>query len=82
MKTFLQKFKSRKFLTCIAGIIMGMCMVFGADEGTVSTIAGAVTTVASVVIYIYAEGKVDAAAVKDAATKVEGAIGAVENIEE
>lgn len=85
MKEFLNKLKSRKFLTCIAGIVMGACMVFGVDEGTVNTIAGAITAVSSIVVYIYAEGKVDAEAVdkiKDTADKVVDAMDAVEKIEE
>jgi phage shock protein PspC (stress-responsive transcriptional regulator) len=84
MKEFLNKLKSRKFLTCIAGVVMGVCMVFGLDEGTVNTIAGAITAVSSIIMYIYSEGKIDAAAVdklKDAADKVEDAIDAVEKIE-
>lgn len=82
LQNIIKKLSSRKFLTCLAGIIMGLCMVFGLDESTVSTIAGAVTTVASVCMYIYAEGKVDAAAVKDAADKVTDAADAVNKIEE
>ena len=85
MKEFLSKLKSRKFLTCVAGVVMGACMVFGIDEGSVNTIAGAITAVSSIVMYIYAEGKVDAEAVnkiKDTANKVENAIDAVEKIEE
>ena len=85
MKEMLNKFKSRKFLTCIAGVIMGLCMVFGLDEGAVNTIAGAVTAVVSIASYIYAEGKIDAAAVgqiKDAADDVKDAIDAVDKIEE
>lgn len=85
MKEMLNKFKSRKFLTCIAGVIMGVCMVFGLDENTISTIAGAVTAIMSVVTYIYAEGKIDAAAIdkiKDTAVDVKDAIDAVEKIEE
>lgn len=81
MQKFISKLTSRKFLTCVAGVVMGICMVFGLDEGVVSTIAGAVTSVASVVMYMYTEGKVDAAAVKNAADKVESAVGAVEKIE-
>lgn len=82
---FLEKFKSRKFLTCIAGIIMGVCMVFGLDEGTVNTIAGAVLALVSAVTYIYTEGKIDAAAVdkiKGAVDEVKDTIDAVEKIEE
>ena len=85
MKDFLNKLKSRKFLTCIAGVIMGICMVFGLDEGTVNTIAGAIVAVSSVVTYIYTEGKIDAEAVdkiKDTADKVEDAIDEVNKIEE
>lgn len=85
MKTFLGKIKSRKFLTCVAGVIMGICMVFGLDEGAVNTIAGAVTAVSSIVVYIYSEGKIDAVAVekiKDTADDVKEAIDAVGKIEE
>lgn len=85
MNGFLNKFKSRKFLTCIAGIVMGVCMVFGLDEGTVNTIAGAVLALASAITYICTEGKIDAAAVdkiKDTADEVKDAIDAVEKIEE
>ena len=55
MQNFLKKLTSRKFLAAL--------MVFGVDETTISTVAGAVTTVASVVSYIMSEGMVDAAAV-------------------
>lgn len=85
MKDFMNKLKSRKFLSCIAGVVMGVCMVFGLDEGTIETIAGAVVSVSSIIIYIYTEGKIDAAAVsgiKDAVDNVKDAIDAVEKIEE
>ena len=84
MKNFIEKIKSRKFLTCIAGIIMGVCMVFGLDEGTIDTIAGAIVAVGSIVTYIYTEGKIDAEAVdkiKDTIDKVEDAADAVGKIE-
>ena len=82
---FFKKLKSRKFLTCVAGVLMGLCMVFGLDENAVNTIAGAVTAVSSIVMYIYAEGKIDAEAVnkiKDTADGVKDAIDAVGKIEE
>ena len=85
MTEFLNKLKSRKFLTCIAGVIMGVCMVFGLDEGTVNIIAGASTSISSVVIYIYSEGKIDAAAVekiKDVVVEVENTIEAIEKVGE
>ena len=64
MKNFLKKLTSRKFLAALAGVATGLAMVFGVDETTISTVAGAVTTVASVVSYIMSEGMVDAAAVR------------------
>lgn len=85
MKTFMDKMKSRKFLTCVAGIIMGICMVFGLDEGTIDTIAGAVVAVGSIATYIYTEGKIDAEAVdkiKDTVDKVEDAADAIGKVEE
>ena len=85
MKEFFGKLMSRKFLTCVAGVVMGVCMVFGLDEGDVSTIAGAVTAVVSVVSYIYTEGKIDANAVgkiKDVTDDVKDAIDVVDKIEE
>ena len=85
MRTFITKLTSRKFLSCVAGVVLGACMVFGLDTNTVNTIAGAVTSIASVVVYIYAEGKIDAAAVdkvKGAVDEVEASIDAVNKIEE
>lgn len=64
MKTLLKKLTSRKFLAALAGIASGLVMVFGLDEGAVNTAAGAVTTMASVISYILAEGRIDAAVTK------------------
>ena len=85
MTQFLNKLKSRKFLTCVAGVVMGICMVFGLDENIISTIAGAVMSVVSVATYIYTEGKIDAAAVgqiKDTAEQIKDTIEVVDKIEE
>lgn len=85
MNEFLNKLKSRKFVTCIIGIIMGACMTFGVDAEAVDVIAGAIVTVGSVMTYIYTEGKIDATAVdkiKDAVDDVKDAIDVIEEIEE
>ena len=73
-----QKLSSRKLWAAVAGLVMGLSMVFGLDENTVSTVSGAVVSVASVIAYIVTEGKVDAAAVGDAVGKVQDAVEAVE----
>ena len=58
-----QKLSSRKLWACIVGVGMGVAIAFGLDEGTITTIAGSVTSLASIIAYVLAEGKVDAAAV-------------------
>lgn len=68
-----RKLSSRKLWAAAAGIVTGLAMVFGLDENTISTVAGAVVSVASVVAYIMAEGKVDAEGVKNAVDSVQGA---------
>ena len=77
MEILKQKLSSRKLWAAIAGLVMGLSMVFGLDEGTISTVSGAVVSVASVIVYIVTEGRVDAAAVGEAAGKVQDAVDAV-----
>ncbi len=60
--TFLKKLTSRKFLAAVAGVATGLALVFGVDESAISMVAGAVTTLGSVVSYVLSEGMVDAAA--------------------
>ena len=62
-----RKLSSRKLWAAIAGVVTGLAMVFKLDESTISSIAGAVLSVASVVSYIITEGKVDAENVRKAA---------------
>ena len=61
-----RKLGSRKLWAAMAGIVTGLAMVFGLDEGTISSVAGAVVSAASVVSYIITEGRVDAQGVKKA----------------
>ena len=72
-----RKLSSRKLWAAVAGIVTGLAMVFGLDEGTISSVAGAVVSVASVMAYIITEGKVDAESVKKAVEDVQGGARAV-----
>ena len=56
-----RKLSSRKLWAAVAGVITGLAMIFGLDENTISTVAGAVVSAASVVAYVMAEGSVDTA---------------------
>lgn len=73
----LRKLSSRKLWAAIAGIVTGLAMVFGLDEGVISNMAGAVVSLASVVAYIITEGRIDKEAVGNAAGQVQDAIDAV-----
>ncbi len=73
----LKKLKSRKLWVAVIGVLMGVSMIFGVDPNVAETVSGAVVAVVSVVAYIITEGKIDAAAVGDAAQKVQDAVDAV-----
>ena len=64
MSEFLRKLSSRKLWMAIAGIATGVAMALGVEATDVSTVAGAITALVSVVTYIVTEGKVDAESVK------------------
>ncbi|WP_251318613.1 hypothetical protein [Flintibacter muris] len=72
-----RKLSSRKLWAAAAGIVTGLAMVFGLDEGTMAQVSGAVVSAASVIAYIITEGKVDAESVKKAVEDVQSAAGAV-----
>lgn len=59
-----QKFSSRKLWAAVVGVIVGLAAAFGIEGNDYTEIAGIVTSAVSVVAYIFAEGSVDAAAVK------------------
>lgn len=64
MKKILDKLCSRKLWAALVGVIVGVAMVFGLDEGTVTDVAGAVTTMVSVAAYILGEAGIDASAAR------------------
>lgn len=81
MKAFLKKLSSRKLWLAIAGVATGIAVALGVDSGDVSTVAGAVTAVISVVAYILTEGKIDAESVKNAIVDVQDVIGTFETLD-
>lgn len=66
--SILKKLTSRKFIMAVVSVVIGVAMVFGIEGSEiveiVSTIGGIVTALGGAVVYINAEAKVDAAAVK------------------
>ena len=61
-KEVLKKLTSRKFIAMLLGVALGCAMAFGIEGEEVSTVAGAVTSVVSLVYYMFTEGKIDRAA--------------------
>ncbi len=59
--TVKRKLSSRKFWAAAAGLVSGIALAFGLDEGAASTISGAVVSLGSVAIYMLAESGVDRA---------------------
>jgi predicted Zn-dependent protease len=81
MSNIVRKLTSRKLWLAIAGIATGVALALGADTSEVSTIAGAVTAIVSVITYIITEGKIDAAGVKTAVEATQDAIGTITTTE-
>lgn len=67
-----KKLASRKLWVCLAGVAMGLVTLLGLDESEMSLVAGAVTTLGSVITYILTEGRLDAAAMAREKTDEEG----------
>lgn len=70
MKDIIRKLTSRKLWLAVAGVGTGMLMILGGDSADVNTIAdsikavaGAITSLFSIITYIKTEGKIDAARV-------------------
>ena len=82
MKTIIQKLTSRKLWMALAGVATGVAMAFGVESTDIGTVAGAVTTLISVVTYIIAEGKVDAESVKNTIIEVQDAIEVLDGDDE
>lgn len=59
-----QKLSSRKLWAAIVGVVVGVAMAFGLSESEWSEVAGIVTSLVSVVAYIFGEAKVDAARIE------------------
>lgn len=78
MNSMVRKLSSRKLWAAVAGVVAGLAMVFGLDETVISTVAGAVVSVMSVITYIITEGKIDAEGVKNAIENIQDGIEVVE----
>lgn len=79
MGTLKTKLTSRKLWAAVAGLVAGLAMIFGLDETVVTTVSGAVVSIASVITYIITEGRVDAEGVKVAVESVQDAVEVIKD---
>ena len=77
MTNIIRKITSRKFILALAGIFTGIAMALGVDSSEITTVAGAVTALASAVTYIIVEGRLDAEAVKKSVEATQEAVETV-----
>lgn len=61
---FLRKIASRKFWAAVAGLVVSIMIIFGADSNSQEKITGAITATGTLVCYILAEGSTDKAAIE------------------
>lgn len=73
MNVVIQKLSSRKLWAMVAGVVTGLSLVFGLDGEIITSVSGAVVSLASVITYIVTEGKIDAEAVKNAVEDIQEA---------
>ncbi|MGN1346094.1 MAG: hypothetical protein ACI4V1_04865 [Eubacteriales bacterium] len=59
-----QKLTSRKLWAAVVGVVVGLAAAFGIDENEYAQVVGVVTSLVSVVGYIFGEAKVDAARIE------------------
>ena len=56
-----QKLTSRKLWLAVAGLVVGVLLLFGVSQGVTQQISGVIMSLGSVIAYIVGEGLVDAA---------------------
>ena len=69
----------KKIITMILGVVSGLAIAFGLDQGEINIIAGAVVSVVSVASYMFAEGKIDVERIKNTAQGVNDVIELLED---
>lgn len=80
METLKRKLSSRKLWAAVAGVVTGLSIIFGLDGDIITTVSGAIVSLAPILTYIITEGKIDAAAAKQTAVIVQETVDKLEDI--
>lgn len=68
----LEKLKSRKFLMALLSVILGVLGMLGVADGTIEMVSSIALILIPTIVYIATEGKIDAAAVNQIVTTIDG----------
>ena len=60
-----QKLSSRKLWAAVVGVAVGLAAAFGLNENDYAQIAGVITSLVSIIAYIFGESSVDKARISD-----------------
>ena len=82
MSNIIRKLTSRKLWLAIAGVTTGIAMILGVNGSDITSVAGAVTALASVITYIITEGKIDAERVKTAVENTQSVVETIEGVDD
>ena len=82
MSNVIRKLTSRKLWLAIAGVTTGIAMILGVDGSDITSIAGAVTALASVITYNITGGKIDAESGKTAVENTQSAVETIEGVDD
>jgi drug/metabolite transporter (DMT)-like permease len=74
MNDIIKKLFSRKLWLALAGVTTGVALMLGVESSQISSIAGALISMVSAVVYVVTEGKIDAERVKTAVESTQQAI--------
>lgn len=64
MRSLFSKLSSRKFWAAVSGVVIAVMAAFGADADSQTTVAGVLSAVAVLSVYIFTEGSIDQAATR------------------
>jgi hypothetical protein len=65
MRTWKDKLTSRKFWAAVVGVVVALMVLFGVDSVMQEKIVALITATATLIVYILAEGNVDAFSAKE-----------------
>ena len=77
----LEKFQSRKFLMALLSVVLGIMTLFGVAETSIEVVSSVGLVLIPTIVYIFTEGKIDAAGVKQITSTIDDIVDVVDKKE-